>query len=414
MKDRSLLENYQYFVSNERAKLLAVLINKIGDIQLAEDCLQEALIKAYQIWDKNLVAKSPKSWIVKIAYHKAIDFIRRQSNFEKKQDTLFELGKQSQYFDAILDDEEIPDERLKLIFTCCHPALDESSQTALTLNTICGLSVEEIAASFIVTKTTMAQRLVRAKRKIKLSNIPYKVPESKDLSIRVDAVLAVIYLIYNQGYYSDSNTSLINHDHTKEALYLAEILDKLLPNHAETLGLLALMHFHQSRFLARTENDKEIITLEHQKRNLWDQDEINRANRYFKKAMGLNSIGVYQIQSAISGVHSQAKSFAQTDWQQICGLYEKLYSYLATDTVIINQAVALCYNHQAQRAYELLQKVDPSKLKSYQPYYLAKAHVYKTLNKNQQAISNLSLAMALANNQNEKTFLQGQIDLINA
>ena len=413
----SLQTAFDTLVSNERSKLLAILISQLKDIELAEDALQDALIKAWTNWQVQGMPEHPNSWILKTAYNQAIDRLRRKQNFISKQAHISHIQELMYELNAHMNDQVIPDERLKLIFTCCHPALDQHSQVALTLNTICGFSTEQVAQVFLLKTPTMAQRLVRAKQKIKRSGIPYQTPNENELIDRLQSVLTVIYLIYNQGYYAADNPALINNNHSDEAIYLALTLNQLLPNQAELLGLLALMYFHMARFSARNQSQNcehgKIISLEHQDRKLWNQTLIDQANDWFAQAINLKSMGPYQIQAAISGVHSQAQNFDDTDWQQIDVLYSKLYQYLPIATVQINQAVAMTYNKQAQQALNLLQNIAHNKLDDYLPFYLAKAHALKTLGQKSEAINNVSLAMALSKNPQEKAFLKNQIKLIN-
>lgn len=412
MPQASLRISFDTLVRNERAQLLALLIKQLGDIELAEDALQDALIQAWKQWQNSALPNNPKSWILKVAYNRAIDVIRRQQNFSSKQAQISHLIELQHALGQHMDDELIADERLKLIFTCCHPALDNASQVALTLNTVCGFSTAQVATAFLLKLPTMAQRLVRAKRKIKISGIPYKTPAQQDLAARLSNVLSVIYLIYNQGYYAAENTGLTNLDQTDEAIHLADTLNQLMPDQAELLGLMALMHFHQARFDARHQQGNQLISLEQQDRRLWRQDLIQQAEHCFTRAIALKNMGPYQIQAAISGVHSQAKSFADTDWQQIVLLYQKLYEYLPQTTVQINHAVAMAYNQQLDAAWSLLQDIEQDKMSDYLPYYLAQAHVKKLMNQKAEACNFFSLAMALSKNQQEQAFLQSQIELL--
>jgi RNA polymerase sigma-70 factor (ECF subfamily) len=404
---------FETLVNEDRAQLLSILISQLNDIELAEDALQDALIKAWTIWQQQGLPKHPKSWLLKTAYNHAVDILRRQQNFNSKQTQISHLHELMHAMKINMDDQLIPDERLKLIFTCCHPALDNNSQIALTLNTVCGFNTEQVAQTFLVKVPTMAQRLVRAKRKIKLSGIPYQTPDKVALKPRLDNVLSVIYFIYNQGYYSSENTSLVELNHAEEAIHLALTLNQLMTGQAELLGLLALMHFHMARFKARSQNSDQIIDLENQNRDLWDRAKIKQAELYFKQAIQLKALGPYQIQAAISGVHCEAKHFKDTDWNQIVLLYGKLLEYLPNSTVQINQAVAMNYNKQSQQAWEILNNIQPSKLENYLPFYLAKAHVLKAMGQHSKAINNFSLAIELSQNPQEKAFLKNQIKLIN-
>lgn len=414
MQTRSLRNTIDDLVRNERTPLLAVLIAQINDIGLAEDVLQDAITKAWVKWPESGIPDNPKSWLLRVAYNRAIDYFRKQQNFKLKQQQITHLIELQHELNASMDDELIPDERLKLIFTCCHPALNSSNQVALTLNTICGFTTEQIANAQMLKLTTMAQRLVRAKRKIKLSGIPYQIPQRSDLPNRLNSVLVVIYLIYNAGYYSNDRPQLTNLDQTDEAFYLAKTLNELMPDQAEVLGLLALMSFHQSRIKARNQHQDHFISLEQQDRSLWQQELIKTANQWFTQAIACKKMGPYQIQAAISGVHSKAISWHQTDWPQIVALYHKLLSYLPTDTVRINLAVAMSYAGDAEKAWACLNSVDRSSLKNYLPFHLAQAQIAKSVNQPALAVSHFSLAMALSKNPQEKAFLQTQIDSLSA
>ena len=406
----SLRDQLDQLMRHERAQLLAVLIRQIHDMELAEDALQEAFIKAWNHWSAATIPENPKSWLLKTAYHQAIDSLRRQANFKSKQPLISHLQALYHGLSGTHEDHDIADERLRLIFSCCHPALDESTQVALTLNTVCGFTAEQVADSFMLKAPTLAQRLVRAKRKIKLSGIPYEVPDSKQLAPRLNQVLSVIYLIYNAGYYAHEQLGLINPVHTDEALYLANTLNCLMPDQAEVLGLLALMLFHQSRMPARNAHPDRFISLEQQDRQLWDQSLIDQANALFKQAMALKSVGPHQIQAAISGVHSLAQNWEDTDWPQIVALYEKLWQYQPTDPVRINQAVALSYTGALDEAWEMLQKINTQGLQHYLPYYLARAQVAQLRAQADVAVSHLAQAMALSKNPQERAFIQLQMD----
>lgn len=408
------------WVKEHRAQLLAVLIGKLKDFQLAEDALQESFTKVWLFTQQNGFPKHPKSWVLKTASNYAIDKIRRTKSFNEKSAQithLLELAHEISHDVELKDDEAIEDERLKLIFICCHPALDFSSQVALTLNTVCGLSTEQVAATFLLKRSAMAQRLVRAKSKIKRTGIAFKTPEVSHLSARLEAVMAVIYQIYNYGYYASDNPALMNQYYSNEAIYLASTLNWLLekqkiPAQAELYGLLALMDFHKSRSAARNKQSGKLILLSDQDRSLWDQTLIENANAWFTKAIALKSIGVYQIQAAISGVHSQAKAFKDTDWAQIVTLYQKLYEYLPTDTVKINLAVAMDYNLQSEAAIKLLQQVEYKTIAYYLPYYLASAQILTSLGRKHEAVNRLSIAMALSKNKKEQILIKGQIELL--
>lgn len=406
----SLRHLLNQLVRHERAQLLAILIQQIHDMELAEDALQEAFAKAWSHWAETSIPDNPKSWLLKTAYHQAIDSLRRQANFKAKQPLISHLQELSHGLSGAHEDHDIADERLRLIFSCCHPALDEPTQVALTLNTVCGFTAEQVADAFMLKAATLAQRLVRAKRKIKLSGIPYEVPDTGQLPQRLNQVLSVIYLIYNAGYYAHEQLDLINPTHTDEALYLANTLNRLMPDQAEVLGLLALMSFHQSRMPARNAQPDRFVSLEHQDRQLWDQSLIDQANALFKQAMVLKNVGPYQIQAAISGVHSLALTWQDTDWSQIVALYEKLWQHQPTDPVRINQAVALSYAGAVDKAWDLLQGIDAHGLQQYLPYYLAHAQIAQLRAEPDAAVSHLTQAMALSKNPQERAFIKQQMD----
>ena len=414
MNPRSLQPSIEQLFRDERGQMLAGLVAQLKDFSLAEDVLQDAMTQALTLWPESGLPKNPKSWLMRVAINRAIDILRRQTNWQNKQTEVTYLYEFQAQFNRNHDDHLIADERLKLIFTCCHPALDDASQVALTLNTVCGLTTTQVAAAFLLKTPTMAQRLVRAKRKIKLSGISYVVPEGQELNVRLNNVLKVIYLIYSAGYHADDPQQLINLEHTDEAFYLARTLNELIPKQAEVLGLLALMCFHQSRIKARNHHPDEFISLAQQNRKLWHSELIQQANDWFTQAIECRFMGPYQIQAAISGVHSQAQHWEQTDWLQIVGLYEKLMQYWPSDTVRINLAVALSYAGKADSAWTCLQQVNAKALDQYLPYHLAYARVAEAVNQPTAAVSHLSLAMALANNPKEQQFIKSQMNRLSA
>ncbi|MGI9372447.1 MAG: RNA polymerase sigma factor, partial [Hyphomicrobiales bacterium] len=310
---------------NEWGRVLAALIAFLRDFELAEDALQDACVSAIEKWPEAGLPEVPQAWLLQTAKRKAIDHIRRAKRFDaKRADLKQHLKNEHLDGDAELD-QPIPDERLSLIFTCCHPALNEKAQVALTLKTLGGLTTAEIARAFMVEEKTMAQRIVRAKRKIRRANIPYKIPDKDDWPNRLDAVLATIYFIFNEGYAATSGDDLVRADLCQEAIRLARLLVQLAPHEPEAAGLLALLLLHDSRRDARTDSAGTFIPMQAQDRSLWNSEQIAEGCARTMAALARKNPGPYQIQAAISAVHSEAPSHSETDWREIVLLYGKLY-----------------------------------------------------------------------------------------
>lgn len=413
-KDKNTLahetqETIEKLVREQWGKLLACLIAHLGDFQLSEDALQDALESALVHWQRNGLPRSPVAWLLQTARRKAIDRIRRANNFKSKQKQyqhLLELESED-----ILSEEsyEIDDERLRLIFTCCHPALDKKSQIALTLKTLGGLKTEEIARAFLVSKETMAQRLVRVKRKIKHAGIPFSIPNKGQIEERMEAVLWVIYLIFNEGYFSSHGLSQIRVDLSNEALRLIKILDKLKPREPEIEGLLALIYLHISRNDARQTLNGEMIKLEFQNRDLWDRKLIEQGINILNIALRRSKTGSYQIQAAISAIHSEAKTHESTGWQEIILLYEELYKLQANPVILLNKAVAISYLQGAEKALPMLENLEPS-LKDYQPFYVTYADLLRRDGQVNLAKETYLKAIKMSDEQSTKSFLEKQLE----
>lgn len=398
---------------HDQGRMLASLTFYTKDLALAEDCLQEAFISALDHWSKNGVPDKPEAWLMRTAQRKAIDHFRRQQTQQKNVHLIEQLIKQENSNFDPSDLDRFPDKRLELIFTTCHPALDEKSRLALTLKTIAGFSNEEIASAFLDKPTTIAQRIVRAKKKIKLAGIPYSIPASKKLPERIQSVLSVIYLIFNQGYVASHHTEYMRADLNKEAIELARLVYELLPSECEVAGLLALMLLHDSRKVARQNEHGELVTLEHQDRKLWDRKQIKKADTLLRKTLQKGRVGNYQIQAAISAIHCLAETWRTTDWNEICTFYSLLTRINDTPVITVNYATALLYADKINFAEKMLDELSNTKdIASYVPYYLAKAKLAEFKGDTTSQKEELSKAFIHSKNQTEMRFIKKQIELL--
>ena len=408
MPPQTAAKTIETIVRGEWGRLVSSLIRVVGDFQLAEDSLQDALVSALDHWQRNGVPNSPAGWLLQVARRKAIDRIRRSQNFERKQSEyalLLELENESSYD---MEDHEIPDERLRLVFTCCHPALEEKSRVALTLKTMGGLRTSEIARAFLDKEEAMAQRLVRAKRKIRLAGVPYEVPEKDQWPDRLNSVLGVLYLIFNEGYSASTGEEQIRVELCDESMRLTHAINKLKPEEPEIEGLLALMLLHDARRTARSDTNGSLIPLEDQDREMWDRQKIEEGIKLTKQALRRGTPGPYQIQAAISAVHAEAPSYADTGWREIVLLYEALYALQPNPVVLLNKAVAVSY---AQGPSEALSIVDSIKdeLDSYFPLHAARADFLRREGDLFEASSSYQRAIKLAGNPREREFLEKRL-----
>lgn len=385
---------------NDHGRLLAALIAQFRDFDLAEEALQAAFAKATEVWPIKGRPDQPAAWLMTVAKRQALDRLRKSAR--QGSDAMRHTITMLSETEGDLEPEAIPDERLRLIFTCCHPALAEDAQIALTLRTLGGLSTVEIARAFLVSEPAIAKRLTRAKAKIRDAGIAYDIPEAPELPHRLPSVLSVIYLIYNESYSAFEGTTLTRADLAEEALHLAEITHRLLPL-PETEGLLALLLLHDARRPAR--GDGKMIPLESQDRSLWNRDKIDRGRKHLVHALSQGQPGPYQLQAAISAVHCDAPDWEATDWTQIAGLYHALEDLTPSDVVTLNKAVALCHAGKLDIAEKLILRLADA-LVSYQPYYAARAELHRRLGQIGAARSDLYTAISLSRNDAEIVFLK--------
>lgn len=398
-------------VREEWGRILAALVKYLGDFQLAEDCLQEAVISALHHWESNGLPNNPAAWLITTARRKALDRLRRDANFASKQDEIAYLIELDNTDSAHGDDMEIPDKRLEMIFTCCHPALEEKTRVALTLRTLGGLTTEEIAMAFLDKPETMAQRLARAKNKISKAGIAYKVPDIDLLPQRLSSVLNVIYLIFNEGYSASSGEGLTREDLCAEAIRLARIVYHLMPNEPEVGGLLALLLLHDSRRQARTDNNGQMVSLENQNRARWHKGKIEEGVNLLEEILPKQKVGPFQLQAAISAVHGQSNAWEDTDWPQILALYQLLHKINPTKIIQINMAVAVSYVKDCATALELLNKANvDGKLDRYQPFHAARADFLGRIGCIKEAFVAFDTAIELSENKAEKSFLLAKRD----
>ncbi len=403
---------------NESGRVTALLYSHIRDLELVEDTVQDAFVQALERWETDGIPNNPAGWILTVARRKAIDRLRRDQTLERKKailKTLIELERDQ----PIMDFDDFPDERLKLIFTCCHPALAKEAQVALTLQTLGGLSTQDISKAFLVPVPTMAQRLVRAKRKIKNAGIPYQVPSLEHIPERLDAVLSVLYLIFNAGYTAPTGADLIRHDLCREAIRLNRILldllnkEKALAIDPEVIGLLALILLHDSRSLARVNAEGELIPLEEQDRTLWKQDQITEGIALVEHALKMRRAGPYQIQASISALHAEAKHPDDTDWAQIAVLYGILGQMTPSPVIELNRAVAVAMSEGYQEGLTLINHLE-TQLNTYYLFHAARADLLRRLEHWHDAKQAYQRALELCDNQTEHHFLERRLTEINA
>ncbi|WP_230427198.1 RNA polymerase sigma factor [Collimonas humicola] len=392
---------------SESRRVFATLVRLLGDFDLAEEALQEAFKAAVEQWPRDGIPAQPVAWLVSAGRFKAIDTIRRRARFTSYEDVAEIVDEMAE--EAPDQHEHLEDDRLRLIFTCCHPSLAPDAQIALTLREVCGLSTEEIAHAFLTPAPTLAQRIVRAKAKIRDARIPYQVPERDELAVRLHSVLRVIYLVFNEGYSASSGASLTRHDLSQEAIRLARLLLELLPE-PDVAGLLALMLLHESRRGARSTADGDLVPLDEQDRSLWNAQYIVEGSALVERAFSSGRIGAYTLQAAISAVHAQAASADATDWQQIVGLYDALLRLEPTPVIELNRAVAVAMHQGPQAGLALVEKlIADGQLQNYHLAYAAQADFHRRLGHVAEARAAYGKALALTQQEPEQRFLNRRL-----
>jgi RNA polymerase sigma-70 factor, ECF subfamily len=398
----------------DSGRILATLIRLLGDFDLAEEAMHEAFATALSLWPRSGIPDNPRPWLISTARFKAIDTLRRRARLDASQDELVRyLEAQWSEAERSREEDTIEDDRLRLIFTCCHPSLPPEAHIALTLREVCGLTTEEIAKAFLTTPSTLAQRIVRAKAKIRDTPIRYEVPSPQELPERLGAVLHVIYLVFNEGYSAAAGAEVTRAELTAEAIRLGRLVSELLPE-PEILGLLSLMLLHESRRAARTSRTGELVLLENQDRSLWNREQIAEGVALLERALKSHRFGSYTLQAAIAAVHAEAESVAVTDWRQIVALYNRLVLIQPSPVVELNRAVAIAMRDGPEAGLTLIEGVlEHGELANYYLAHSVRADMYRRLGRTAEARSSYEKALTLTQQEPERQFLQKRIRQLN-